>query len=125
MPKITANGKTREFPTDRRLVLAIEELGIEIGHRCGGKARCTTCRVEFIDGEPERMTKAEYDKLREKGLLGRVRLSCQILCAHDMQVEPKQTKQTEGWPDTGPRPADEVEPEPKWHDEAVLAARGG
>ena len=124
MPHITANGKSGEVSRDRRLVLAIEDLGIDIGHRCGGKARCTTCRVEFISGEPDTMTEAEYLKLEEKGLLGRVRLSCQILCAHDMEVEPKQTKQSEGWPDTGPAPAERVEPEPKWHDEATLVARG-
>jgi ferredoxin len=124
MPKITVNGKTGEFPANRRLVQAIEELGIEIGHRCGGKARCTTCRVEFTSGEPDEMTEAEYFKLKEKGLLGQVRLSCQILCEHDMEVEPKQTKQSAGWADTGPAVADEVEPEPKWYSEAVLVARG-
>lgn len=124
MPKITANGKTGEFPANRRLVQAIEELGIDIGHRCGGKARCTTCRVEFSAGEPDRMTEAEYFKLKDKDLVGQVRLSCQILCEQDMVVEPKNTKQSEGWADTGPVVADQVEPEPKWYSESVLAARG-
>ena len=122
MPKITARGTTLDVPADTRLVLAIEKLGIEIGHRCGGKARCTTCRVEFRSGEPERMTEAEYFKLKEKGLLGDYRLSCQILCQQDMEVEPQQTKQSEGWPDTGPAPAEHVEPAPKWYDLETLAA---
>lgn len=120
MPKITSRGDSIEVPTKTRLVHAIEQLGIDIGHRCGGKARCTTCRVEFISGEPEQMTKAEYHKLEEKGLLGQVRLSCQILCNRDMEVEPKQTKQSEGWPDTGPQPAAEVEPEARWFDPSEL-----
>lgn len=123
MPTITVGDKSHEVPDGTRLVLAIEELGVEIGHRCGGKARCTTCRVEFIEGEPDTMTEAEHAKLREKGLLGELRLSCQILCEHDMTVEPKQTKQTEGWPDTGPRPADRIEPPPVWRSREELEAR--
>jgi len=31
-------------------------------------ARCTTCRVEFLDGEPDRMTVAERDVLAARGL---------------------------------------------------------
>lgn len=123
MPKITSRGDSIEVPAKTRLVHAIEQLGIDIGHRCGGKARCTTCRVEFVAGEPEQMTKAEYYKLEEKGLLGQVRLSCQILCDRDMEVEPKRTKQSEGWPDTGPKPAAEVEPESQWYDPSELEAQ--
>lgn len=121
MPKLTVNGKSADAATNERLVLAIEELGIDIGHRCGGKARCTTCRVEFQSGEPDSMTRAEYEKLKEKGLLGRVRLSCQILCSHEMEVRPLKTLQSEGWSDTGPRPKDTVEPEAKWFPVEELA----
>ena len=115
MPKVTVDGKSIDSTPDRRLVLAIEDLGIEIGHRCGGKARCTTCRVEIESGEPESMTRAEYAKLREKGLLGQVRLSCQILTSHDMVVKPLMTKESEVWTDTGPTPSETVEPDPEWH----------
>lgn len=125
MPKVTVNGKSIDTTPDRRLVLAIEELGIEIGHRCGGKARCTTCRVEIESGEPDSMTKAEYRKLKEKGLLGQVRLSCQILTAHDMVVQPLMTKQSEVWTDTGPTPDEAVEPDPEWHPIDELKAMYG
>jgi ferredoxin len=120
MARVTVSGNTQAFPDDTRLVRAIQALGIEIGHRCGGKARCTTCRVEFVRGEPEEMTQAEYDKLSEKGLLGKVRLSCQILCREDMEVRPLMTKASEGWPDTGPEPAETIEPEPVWHKKQAL-----
>ena len=30
MPKLTVNGKSAEFPADKRLVLAIEELGVPV-----------------------------------------------------------------------------------------------
>ena len=68
-----------QVPEGTRLVLALEqEVGIDQLHACGGKARCTTCRVEFVDGEPSRMTVAERDVLTARGLSG-IRLSCQIL----------------------------------------------
>ena len=115
MPSLTIENQTFEVAEGKRLVLAIEERGVNIGHRCGGFARCTTCRVEFESGEPEVMTKAEYDKLVDRGLLGQFRLSCQILCDHDMSVRPIMTKESEGWPDTGPAPEPGVTPEAKWY----------
>ncbi len=121
MPTLTIQGAgSFEVPEGRRLVRAIEECGIDIGHRCGGKARCTTCRVRFSAGEPEAMTQAEYDKLKERELLGQVRLSCQILTAGDMTVEPLQRVATMGWPDPGSAPADAIDPEPVWRTKAEL-----
>ena len=115
MPKITVGDRTAEFGEGKRLVLAIEDMGINIGHRCGGEARCTTCRVEFVSGEPSNMTLAEYEKLDERNLLGEYRLSCQIKCTHDMEVVPIMTLETEGWSDTGPRPDDQVQPVAEWY----------
>ena len=115
MPRLTIDDQTVEVPEGKRLVLAIEGAGIDIGHRCGGYARCTTCRVEFHAGEPNTMTRAEYDKLRERGLYGTYRLSCQIVCDHDMQVHPGLTLQSEGWTDTGPPPEPTVTPEARWY----------
>ncbi|MCQ3971751.1 (2Fe-2S)-binding protein, partial [Klebsiella pneumoniae] len=83
-----------EVPQGKRLVLALtQDAGIDQLHACGGKAKCTTCRVEFISGEPEKMTAAERDVLVAKGLTG-VRLSCQILCDHDMSI--RATSRLEG-----------------------------
>src|SRR6185436_15693337 len=75
-----------EVPQGKRLVLALEdEAKVDQLHACGGNARCTTCRVEFVSGEPEMMTVAEKSVLAARGLSG-VRLSCQILCDRDMSV---------------------------------------
>lgn len=115
MPKLTINGKTVDVAEGKRLVLAIEESGVNIGHRCGGYARCTTCRVEFEAGEPDTMTKPEYDKLKQADLFGDVRLSCQIVCDQDMRVRPLMTLESEGWPDTGSEPEAEVTPEAEWY----------
>jgi ferredoxin len=123
MPKLRVDGREVEVPAGRRLVLAVEAAGVRIGHRCGGKARCTTCRVRFMAGEPATMTRAEYAKLAERGLLGEWRLACQIACDHDMTVEAGMTMEREGWPDPGPAPAEAVEPEPRWY--PIEELRGG
>jgi ferredoxin len=122
MPTLTIGEVSQEFPDGTRLVNAIEALGIDVGHRCGGRARCTTCRVTFEDGEPEAMTAAEAEKLLDKGLFGEARLSCQIVLDRDMTVAPAMTLQSEGWSDTGPAPSDAIEPEPTWTTRSEAAA---
>ena len=115
MPTINIDGiGACEVAEGQRLVLAIEGCGVDIGHRCGGNARCTTCRVRFIDGEPETMTRAEHDKLEDRGLLGEVRLSCQIVIEADMTLEPLMRVAAMGWSDPGPPPEPTVTPEPEW-----------
>jgi ferredoxin len=115
MPKLTVEGEgTFEVPHDKRLVLALEQdAKIDQLHACGGRARCTTCRVEFISGEPERSTVAERTRLAEKGLTG-VRLSCQILCDHDMAVRAISRLAGSGRPDPGPTPQPFIEPPPEY-----------
>ena len=115
MPKLTVEGYgTVEVPDGKRLVLAIQDdAGVDILHACGGNARCTTCRVEFIDGEPAGHTAAEVERLAAKGLTG-VRLSCQIVCDHDMTVRAISRLEGSGRPDPGPRPEDSIQPPPQW-----------
>ena len=96
-----------------RLVNAIESAGVDILHACGGNARCTTCRIEFIAGEPARMTKAERTRLDEKGLSG-VRLSCQITCDADMTVRAISRLEGSGRPDPGRTPDAAIQPPPEW-----------
>jgi ferredoxin len=113
MPKLTVEGVGEfEVPEGKRLVLALEdEAGIDQLHACGGNARCTTCRVEFLAGEPERMTAAEQSTLAARGLAG-VRLSCQILCDHDMAVRAISRLAGSGRKDVGPRPEPQIHPQP-------------
>ena len=118
MPKLTVDDVgTFDAPDRKRLVNALtDEAGVDQLHACGGFARCTTCRVEFVAGEPERMTQAEKDVLTARGLIGRsgLRLSCQILCDHDMQVKAISRLAGSGRADAGKRPADEITPPPVW-----------
>ena len=115
MPTLTVEGfPSVEVPSDKRLVLAIEQdAGVDILHACGGNARCTTCRVVFVSGEPTRMTLAEKMKLEEKGLQG-VRLSCQIVCDHDMTVRAISRLEGSGRPDPGRTPDPAIQPPPEW-----------
>jgi ferredoxin len=115
MPKLTVEGfGTYDVPEGKRLVLAlIDEAGVDQLHACGGNCRCTTCRVEFVGGEPQEMTAAEKAKLEERGLSG-VRLSCQILCDHDMSVRAISRLEGSGRPDAGSRPEPEIHPEAVW-----------
>src|SRR6185437_4502796 len=109
MPKLTVEG-VGEFTVaqGKRLVLALEdEAKVDQLHACGGNARCTTCRVEFLAGEPDRMTVAEKNVLAARGLTG-VRLSCQIPCDHDMTVRAISRVAGSGRPGPGNRPADAI-----------------
>jgi ferredoxin len=115
MPKLTVEGYgTFDVAQDKRLVLAIEQdAKVDILHACGGNARCTTCRVEFIEGEPTRQTAAERERLAARGLTG-VRLSCQILCDHDMTVRAISRLEGSGRPDPGATPQETITPPPVW-----------
>jgi ferredoxin len=104
MPKLTVEGfGSVDVPAGKRLVLAIEQdARVDVLHACGGNARCTTCRVEFVAGEPSKRTAAETNVLAMKGLTG-VRLSCQITCEGDMTVRAIRWLEGSGRPDAGPR----------------------
>lgn len=115
MPRLTVEGFAPvDVDRGKRLVLAIEQdAHVDVLHACGGNARCTTCRVEFISGEPAKMTTAEKMKLQERGLTG-VRLSCQILCEADMTVRAISRLTGSGRPDPGPTPASTITPPAEW-----------
>ena len=115
MPKLIVEGVGEfDVPRGKRLVLALEdEAGVDQLHACGGNARCTTCRVEFLSGEPSPMTVAEKETLAARGLSG-VRLSCQILCEEEMSVRAISRLEGSGRADAGGRPADDIQPAPQW-----------
>ncbi len=114
MRKITAEtaGGTIAFEVEpgKKLVLCIEDAGIDILHRCGGNARCTTCRVEVLEGDPGEIREAERLILATKtDLNDRTRLSCQIRVEDDLRVKVINQASINGI-DSGPRPLDETTP---------------
>ena len=98
-------GKT-SAPDGQRLVLAIMDAGIDILHRCGGNARCTTCRVQILDGDAGPMTEIEEAKLatldeRPENM----RLSCQVRCCADLTVRIlRRLSENPDMADAGPQP---------------------
>jgi ferredoxin len=110
MPKIQAETATgvveTEAPEGKKLVLTLEDAGIDILHRCGGNARCTTCRVEVLEGEPGEMGELERNRLAmEAELAPNTRLSCQIRVSNDLHVRVINQVSVRGI-DAGPRPLD-------------------
>jgi len=103
----TATGlQAFEAEQGRKLVLAIEDAGIDILHRCGGNAKCTTCRVEVLAGDPGEIQDAERNRLAmETGLAENVRLSCQVRVIDDMKVRVINQASVRGM-DAGPRPVE-------------------
>jgi len=110
MPLITAetaNGPVKfEAVEGTKLVLALEDNGVDILHRCGGNARCTTCRVEVIEGDPGEIGEGEAAILATKTDLGeRTRLSCQIRVIDSLSVKVINQASVAGI-DPGTRPED-------------------
>jgi ferredoxin len=110
MAKIQAETATGLVETDppegKKLVLSLEDAGIDILHRCGGNARCTTCRVEILEGDPGEMEELERNRLAiEAELAPNVRLSCQIRVKNDLRVRVINQVSVRGM-DAGPRPLD-------------------
>jgi ferredoxin len=111
MPRIEAEtaGGSQVFEAEpgKKLVLAIEDAGIDILHRCGGNARCTTCRVEVLSGDPGEMGELERNRLAaETELAENIRLSCQVRVNDDLKVRVVNQASVRGM-DAGPRPFDE------------------
>jgi ferredoxin len=87
MPSVTVEGeKSFEVESGKKLVLALEDNGIDVLHRCGGHAKCTTCRVEIVSGEVPPQSELEREALEEPDLIAKYRLSCQIRVTSDLVV---------------------------------------
>jgi ferredoxin len=107
MPKVTVVGQgTYEVEKGTKLVLALEDHGVHILHRCGGKAKCTTCRVEVLEGDFSELTSVEQTAFSAKNLEDdHLRLSCQVYVNEDVTVRPVMTVESSGL-DAGPRPTE-------------------
>lgn len=106
MPRITVEGeKSFDVEAGKKLVLGLEDNGIDVLHRCGGIARCTTCRVEIVSGDVPPMSEAEREALEEPELIAKYRLSCQLRAENDLTVRVAKRSHVEGI-EPGPRPED-------------------
>jgi ferredoxin len=114
MPRITAETAAGPIAFEaiegKKLVLNLEDNGIDILHRCGGNARCTTCRVVVVSGDPGEIRDAEREILATKtDLNDHTRLSCQIRVHDDLHIKVINQASVAGI-DAGPRPLEETTP---------------
>lgn len=110
MHKITAETASGtiafEAEEGRKLVLCLEDNDIDILHRCGGNARCTTCRVEVLAGDPGEIGEPEREILATKtDLNDHTRLSCQVRLMDDLHVKVINQASVKGI-DAGTRPTE-------------------
>jgi class 3 adenylate cyclase len=68
-----------DFAPEANLLNTLVDAGVPIDHLCGGRARCSTCRVFLLDGisNVSVRTEAEEAMANKLDLPDRVRLACQ------------------------------------------------
>lgn len=77
------------------LLHCLLQSGLDWMHACGGKGRCTTCKVKILSGMENLTPLSPAEKrYREQQLLGaEERLSCQIRVTHDLVIRvPEESK---------------------------------
>ncbi|MHA1962399.1 MAG: 2Fe-2S iron-sulfur cluster-binding protein [Candidatus Thorarchaeota archaeon] len=109
-----------------KLLKALIDHETNIVHTCGGKAKCTTCRVTIHKGVPTKKTQAQQDRFER--LIGSgqpqfdhpaVFLSCQAVVENDMTVSVSETFNSVIHDSHGKDTEDEVTPDPVWLDHEV------
>ena len=85
-----ASGRVISAPIGRSILEAVRDAGLPHASVCGGRARCTTCRVRISEGlealaPPERL---EAQALARVEAPPNVRLACQTRPRHNVSVIP-------------------------------------
>ena len=85
--RILPGDRTLEVPSGATILRAAHAAGVDITATCGGRGRCTSCRVKFIEGAVPPPT--IMDELQLGGDLVRdgYRLSCQCRVTEPITVE--------------------------------------
>lgn len=70
------------------LLTSAVDAGVPIAHLCGGRARCSTCRVRVVDGlgALSDRTQAEAHMAERLGFPEEVRLACQTQAGADIRM---------------------------------------
>jgi adenylate cyclase len=84
------NGRVVTAPRGFTILDASRFAGIPHASVCGGRGRCSTCRVRIRDGRPDLPAPSEGERrvLARVGAAPDVRLACQTRPARDVAVEP-------------------------------------
>ena len=132
MPKVTVIDfmmeVQKEFEVEKgtKLLKALMDHETDIVHECGGKAKCTTCRVTIHKGVPTKKTQAQQERFEKKMRAGATQfdhpavfLSCQVLVENDMTVSVSETFNSVIHDSHGKDTEDKITPDPVWLDHEV------
>ncbi len=109
-----------------KLLKALIDNETDVVHTCGGRAKCTTCRVTIHKGVPTRKTQRQHDLFEKLIKSGQpqfdhpaVFLSCQVIVEDDMTVSVSETFNSVIHDSRGKDTPDEITPDPEWLDHEV------
>ena len=109
-----------------KLLKALIDNETNVVHTCGGRAKCTTCRVTIHKGVPTRKTQRQHDLFEKLIKSGQpqfdhpaVFLSCQVIVEDDMTVSVSETFNSVIHDSRGKDTPDEITPDPEWLDHEV------
>ena len=85
-----SNNKTVSVPKGTSVLEASRLAGVPHQSVCGGKARCTTCRIHVVshEGDLPVPTALESNAIERAGLESEVRLACQLKPTKDLTIIP-------------------------------------
>ena len=90
MTKVTSLPDNLEFDvkTDETLLEAALRSNVAFAHACGGRAKCSTCRIWVVDGLEacSQRTEAETLMAERLGFTSEVRLACQLKPEGELRV---------------------------------------
>lgn len=90
MTKVTSLPDNVDFDVnaDETLLEAALRSGVTFAHACGGRAKCSTCRIWVVDGLDacSRRTAAETSMAERLGFTSEVRLACQLKPDGELRV---------------------------------------
>ena len=101
------NGRTTSFPRGRSILEVSRGAGIPHASVCGGRGRCSTCRVRVVRGL-DRLPPASPEERRVLDRVGaprNVRLACQTRPIEELEVIPLLPPHTASVRDARPRAA--------------------
>lgn len=76
--------------SQQTLLEALRQANIDHSSVCGGRARCTTCRVRIVDGQDQLDPPSVAERTALEGIRAdtNVRLACQLRLSHDISIVP-------------------------------------
>jgi adenylate cyclase len=101
------NGRTASFPRGRSILEVSRAVGIPHASVCGGRGRCSTCRVRVVRGL-DRLPPASPEERRVLDRVGaprNVRLACQTRPTEELEIIPLLPPHTASVRDAHPRSA--------------------